>query len=390
MPLHAVRLFLAPLALLLLAALPARAFDTRAASAYVLDLATGTVLYEKNAEIGLPPASMSKLMTLNMLFEALEDGRLAMDTRLRVSEQAQAMGGSTMFLDTSDRPSVEELIQGIIVLSGNDACVVVAEALGGTEAAFAAMMTERAKTLGMENSSFANASGWPHPMQRMSMKDLALLAKRLIEHFPQYYPYFGMAEYAFDNRAPDNRFNRNPLLKMGIGADGLKTGHTSEAGYGLVGSALQGQRRIVFVISGLASEEARAQEAEAIVNWAFRQFTMKTVVRAGTRVAEAGVWLGNNATVGLVAAEDVTLLVPVIQRDGLEADVTWTGPIAAPIVQGQELGRMVIRRDGMADTTVALVAETAVGEAGFVDRLRVAAERALVRVLGGGPAPLTN
>jgi D-alanyl-D-alanine carboxypeptidase (penicillin-binding protein 5/6) len=199
-----------------------------------------------------------------------------------------------------------------------------------------------------------------------------------------------MAEYAFDNRAPDNRFNRNPLLKMGIGADGLKTGHTSEAGYGLVGSALQGQRRIVFVISGLASEEARAQEAEAIVNWAFRQFTMKTVVRAGTRVAEAGVWLGNNATVGLVAAEDVTLLVPVIQRDGLEADVTWTGPIAAPIVQGQELGRMVIRRDGMADTTVALVAETAVGEAGFVDRLRVAAERALVRVLGGGPAPLTN
>lgn len=390
MPLTALRLMIAALALVLVALAPARAFETRAGSAYVLDLATGTVLYEKNAEVALPPASMSKLMTLNMLFEALEDGRLALDTRLRVSERAEAMGGSTMFLDTSDRPSVEELIQGIIVMSGNDACVVVAEALGGTEAAFAAMMTERAQALGMINSSFANASGWPHPMQRMSMKDLALLATRLIERFPQYYPYFAQTEFAYDGRAPDNRFNRNPLLKLGIGADGLKTGHTSEAGYGLVGSALQGKRRIVFVISGLADEEARAQEAEAIVNWAFRQFTMKTVVKAGTRVAEADVWLGNAATVGLVAAEDVTLLVPALQRDGLEADITWTGPVAAPVARGQELGRMVIRRDGMADTTVALMAEDAVGEAGFVDRLRVATDRVLARILGGDTAPLTN
>lgn len=390
MPLTALRLMIAALALVLVALAPARAFETRAGSAYVLDLATGTVLYEKNAEVALPPASMSKLMTLNMLFEALEDGRLALDTRLRVSERAEAMGGSTMFLDTSDRPSVEELIQGIIVMSGNDACVVVAEALGGTEAAFAAMMTERAQALGMINSSFANASGWPHPMQRMSMKDLALLATRLIERFPQYYPYFAQTEFAYDGRAPDNRFNRNPLLKLGIGADGLKTGHTSEAGYGLVGSALQGKRRIVFVISGLADEEARAQEAEAIVNWAFRQFTMKTVVKAGTRVAEADVWLGNAATVGLVAAEDVTLLVPALQRDGLEAEITWTGPVAAPVARGQELGRMVIRRDGMADTTVALMAEDAVGEAGFVDRLRVATDRVLARILGGDTAPLTN
>ncbi len=333
-------------ALVFLAALPARAFDTRATSAYVLDVTTGTVLLERNAEVPLPPASMSKLMTVNMLFEALADGRVTLSTPFGVSDRAANMGGSTMFLTQGDRPTVEDLLQGIIVQSGNDACVAVAEGLAGTEGAFARMMTDRARNMGLENSSFGNASGWPHPMQRMSMKDLALLARHLIVEFPDYYRYFSQTEYHYKDRAPDNRFNRNPLLRLGIGADGLKTGHTQEAGYGLVGSARQGDRRIVFVISGMLSEKERAEEAEAIVNWAFRQFTMKTTVKAGQRVAEAPVWLGSSATVGLVPAEDVNLLIPAGQRGAITATVNWTGPIPAPIAQGQKLAQMVISRDG--------------------------------------------
>lgn len=378
-------------ALVFLAALPARAFETRATSAYVLDVTTGTVLLEKNAEVPLPPASMSKLMTVNMLFEALADGRVTLSTRFGVSDRAANMGGSTMFLTQGDRPTVEDLLQGIIVQSGNDACVVVAEGLAGTEDAFARMMTERARNMGLENSSFGNASGWPHPMQRMSMKDLALLARHLIVEFPDYYRYFSQTEYHYKDRAPDNRFNRNPLLRLGIGADGLKTGHTQEAGYGLVGSARQGDRRIVFVISGMTSEKERAEEAEAIVNWAFRQFTMKTTVKAGQRVAEAPVWLGSSATVGLVPAEDVNLLIPAGQRGAITATVNWTGPIPAPIAQGQKLAQMVVSRDGLSDTVIPLYAEQGVGNAGYTKRLTTAAGKVLKLVLGGdAPPPLAS
>ena len=375
--------------LTLLAALPARAFETRARAALVYDLTTNTVLLEKNADTPLPPASMSKLMTLNMLFEALGDGRVTLDTRFAVSERAQAMGGSTMFLNTSDRPTVEQLIQGIIVNSGNDACVVVAEGLASTEDAFAAQMTERAQALGMKTATFGNASGWPDPRQRMSMRDLAILATRLITEFPQYYHYFSQTEYPFDGRAPDNRFNRNPLLSLGIGADGLKTGHTEEAGYGLVGSATQNGRRIVFVISGLDTMDDRASEAEAIVNWAFRQFAMKTPVRAGVRVAELPVFLGATPGVGLVAAHDMTLLLPAGADDTLKGEISWTSPLEAPVAAGQQLATMLVRREGMDDITVPLYAETSVGSAGFGPRFRLAAEQVLARALGSGgdPAP---
>ncbi len=370
-----------------LAALPARAFETKARAALVYDLTTNTVLLEKNADTPLPPASMSKLMTLNMLFEALRDGRVTLDTRFAVSERAQAMGGSTMFLDTSDRPTVQELIQGIVVNSGNDACVVVAEGLTSTEAAFAEMMTQRAQALGMKTATFGNASGWPDPRQRMSTRDLAILATRLITEFPEYYHYFAQTEYPFDGRAPDNRFNRNPLLSLGIGADGLKTGHTEEAGYGLVGSATQSGRRIVFVISGLTSEDGRAREAEAVVNWAFRQFAMKTPVRAGMRVAELPVFLGAAPAVGLVAAHDLTVLLPVGAGDRLSGEISWTSPLEAPLARGQELASMVVRRDGMDDITVPLYAESAVASAGFGARFRLATERVLEQVVGSGGAP---
>ncbi len=387
-PLLAAFLLLVPASLL-----PARAFETSATGAIVYDITANTILLEKNADVPLPPASMSKLMTLNMLFEALSDGRVSLDTRFGVSPRAQAMGGSTMFLNTSDRPTVEQLIKGIIVNSGNDACVVVAEGLAGSEDTFAAMMTERAKALGMRNSTFANASGWPDPGQRMSMRDLAILATRLITEFPDYYPYFAITEYPFDGRAPDNRHNRNPLLKLGIGADGLKTGHTAEAGYGLVGSAVQGQRRIVFAITGLASQQARAKEAEAIVNWAFRQFTMKTPAKAGQRVAEVPVFLGASETVGIVPAADITFLMPVTANAEITAEITWTGPIEAPVAAGQGLARMTIQRPGLAEVEVPLFAEAAVPKAGFLPRLRAAAGRALALarevMAGDEPVPAT-
>jgi D-alanyl-D-alanine carboxypeptidase (penicillin-binding protein 5/6) len=316
---------------------------------------------------------MSKLMTINMLFEALLDGRVTMDTQFNVSTRAKNMGGSTMFLNERDRPTVRELIHGIIINSGNDACVVVAEGLAGTEDAFARQMTERAAALGMTNSNFANASGWPDPGQRMSMRDLGILARRLIEEFPEYYPIFSETEFNFADRAPANRHNRNPLLKLGGGADGLKTGHTSEAGYGLVGSAKQGDRRVIFVITGLTSETERAEEADRMMNWAFRQFVLKTVIKAGQRVADADVWLGTAPTVGLVAAQDVSMLVPALVRDGVSAEVTYTSPLKAPLAAGAEVGQLVITVPDLPERRIQLVTETAIAQGGFMQRMQKAA-----------------
>jgi serine-type D-Ala-D-Ala carboxypeptidase (penicillin-binding protein 5/6) len=358
--------------LLIVSALPALAFETRARAAWVYDLTTDTVLLEKNAHTPMPPASMSKLMTVNMLFEALKDGRVTLDERFAVSSHAKSMEGSTMFLNERDKPTVEELIQGIVVLSGNDACVVVAEGLAGTEADFAAKMNERAKALGLNDSHFANASGWPDPEHRMSMHDLGRLAVRLITDFPDYYHYFSIKEFPYDGRSPDNRFNRNPLLKMGIGADGLKTGHTEEAGYGLVGSAVKDERRIVFVISGLSSDKERAEEAQRVVDWAFREFTQRTLAKQGQKIADAPVWVGAARTVGLVVEKDLTLLLPSLARGNLKGEVRYSGPIRAPIAAGTKLADLVIDIPGHNPVTVPLVAERDVGAGGFMTRLSTA------------------
>lgn len=358
------------LGLLVASAVPTFAFETNARAAWVYDLTTETLLLEKQADVPLPPASMSKLMTLNMLFEALRDGRVTLDTRFSVSTRAKEMGGSTMFLNETDRPTVEELIQGIIVLSGNDACVTVAEGLAGTEDNFARLMNERAREIGMLNSTFANASGWPNPGQRMSTEDLGILASRLIQEFPEYYGYFGQLEFPYDNRAPQNRYNRNPLLKLSIGADGLKTGHTNEAGYGLVGSAMQGNRRLVFVLAGLTSVAERAQEAERVVNWGFRQFSKKTVARAGQEFARADVWMGAETSVGLVAPEDLSVLLPAQNLQDAVATVVYSGPLEAPITQGDKVAELVIDRGDMAEARLPLVADRSIARGGFGPRLR--------------------
>lgn len=377
------RLF-ALVALTLLAALPARAFETRATAAWVYDMSTQTVLLDRNADTALPPASMSKLMTINMLFEALRDGRVSLDTTFSVSSRAKAMGGSTMFLNEMDRPTVEELIRGMIINSGNDACVVVAEGLAGTEEKFSDEMNKRAKALGMMNSNFVNSSGWPAQGHVMSMRDLGILAKRLIADFPEYYPIFAQTEFNYKDRAPANASNRNPLLRIAAAdwqADGLKTGHTSEAGYGLVGSAVMGERRVIFVITGLATDKDRAEESEAIVNWAFRQFAQKTVATKGTRVAEAPVWLGAAESVGLVPAEDVRLLMPAQVQEGVTAEVIYTGPVKAPVTAGQQLAELIVHIPDLPDARIPLVAETDVPAGGFAKRLTTAAQVLMQRYL---------
>ena len=351
------------------------AFDTQAKAAYVIDQETGTVLLAKKENVALPPASMSKLMTLFIAFEALRDGRLNWDEKLPVSEHAMSYGGSTMFLDTTDRVTVKDLIRGIIVLSGNDACAVLAEALSvdGTEKGFASMMTAKAKKLGMHNSVFANSNGWPHPSQRMSMKDLAIIADHIITDFPKQYLLFSEKEFAFDGRAPSNTQNRNPLLKLDIGADGLKTGHTSEAGYGLVGSAKQGNRRVIFVLTGLESASARAMEAERIVNWSFRHFMSKELRQSNSIIAQADVWMGKSRTVGMTLEAGTSILLPTIGIEEISSKIVYQGPLQAPVVAGQNIGELIILIPGMSQKSFPLVAADSVARGGFISRLRTAA-----------------
>ena len=370
------RHLLSVLAILMASAVPALAqtFETAARTAWIYDETTGTVLLEKNADQPIPPASMSKLMTIYMVFEAIENGQLTLEQTLPVSEHAMSYKGSSMFLNTLDRPTVHDLLRGVIVLSGNDATVVLAEALSpdGTEAGFARLMNDRAEEIGLTGSNLLNSNGWPAEGHVMTAHDLGVLAERLIEDFPDLYPMFAEEEFTFDGRVPANSQNRNPILGLVPGADGLKTGHTEEAGYGLVGSAKQDDRRVIFVITGLPSMDARRTESERLVNWAFRQFSIEDVAEAGTRLAEAEVWMGATPRVGLVLPEDLSVLIPVSGRDAVQAFVSYQGPVQAPITQGQEIAELVLEREGMPDMRLPLVAEADVPKGGFMPRIQTA------------------
>ena len=354
----------------------AYSFDTKARAAYVVDYNSGTILLSKNADLPLPPASMSKLMTLYMTFEFIKAGRLGLDEKLPVSKNAANYTGSTMFLNPTDRVAVIDLIRGIIVLSGNDACAVIAEALSpdGTEAGFAKLMTQRGKQLGLGNSTFKNSNGWPADGHQMSVRDLGILAEKLFTDFPEYYPMFAEQTYEFDGRAPANARNRNPLLGLGIGADGLKTGHTKEAGYGLVGSAKQDGRRIIFVLSGLSTLEDRAQEAETIVNWAFRQFVVEKFATGGSEIGKAKVWNGKSRDVSLVLEKDLNVMLPVLSSTGPSFSVEYIGPIKAPIKKGDRIAELVIRSADLPETRHALLAGNNVFSGGFFVKVRTAGQ----------------
>jgi D-alanyl-D-alanine carboxypeptidase (penicillin-binding protein 5/6) len=368
------------LALLLVAAsLPACAFETTARAAYVIDGTTGAVLLAHNETLEQPPASMSKLMTLTLLFEALADGRLTLDSTFRVSEKAWRMQGSKMFLDLGSEVRVEDLIRGIIVQSGNDACVVVAEALANDEDAFARRMTERGREIGLENSVFLNSTGWPAAGEHMIAKDLVTLARHIIEEFPQFYPYFAETEFTWNGILQQNR---NPLLTLGIGADGLKTGHTEDAGYGLVGSAVQDGRRIIFAVMGLDSMRAREEETERLTKWAFREFRNRSLFAKGAVIGEAEVWLGAERRVPLVAARDVAVTLPATGSAAPVLRIAYRGPVPAPVAEGQEIARLTIAAPGLAPVEVPLLAGRSVPVGGYLVKLRGAAEYVIDRALG--------
>ncbi len=345
-------------------------YGTPAKAALIYDFETDTVLFERDADTPKPPASMSKLMTLYMVFEALREGQIDLDTTFTVSTKARNMGGSTMFLDETDRPTTEELIKGIVVQSGNDACVVVAEGLAGTEEAFAQRMTLRGREIGLEASTFANASGWPHPRHRMSLRDLVKLAALLITEFPEYYRYFALEEFDYDGRSPANRFNRNPVLGIGLGADGLKTGHTEETGYSLVGSAVQNERRLIFAFTGLESAAARRREAEAMIVWGLRQFTIRKLASKGDVIGEIPVWVGSQSSVNAIAGDDIRLPFPTVGQDSVTMHIEYLSPIDAPVAEGAQVAELVVAVPNIPERRVPLVSDREAARGGFIPRVR--------------------
>jgi len=344
----------------------AQELDTPAKHALLMDFETGAVLFEKDAELPMPPASMSKLMTLTLLFEQLKDGRVSLDDKFPVSEYAWRTGGagtdgSTMFAELGSSIRVEDLIQGIIVQSGNDACIIVAEALAGTEDAFAQAMTKRAKELGLNNSHFKNSTGLPDSEQYMSARDLAVLARHIIKDLPEYYHYFGETEYTWNGI---KQHNRNPLIYFNMGADGLKTGHTLASGYGMVGSAIRDGHRLIVVTNGLTSDKQRAEENRRLLEVGFREFKMYDLLAAGAKVDDAEVWGGEAAHVALVVKDPVRVMLPRSARPGLKVAVRYNGPIPAPVAAGQEIGTLDVTAPGAVPISVPVYAGARVDRVG--------------------------
>ncbi len=347
----------------------AQTVDTSAEFAYLIDLSSDTVLMEKKADVPTAPASMSKMMTVLMVFERLKSGTLSMDDTFPVSEKAWRKGGSKMFVEVGSRVSVEDLLRGIIVQSGNDACIVVAEGLAGSEAAFAAEMTARAQEIGLEDSYFTNSTGWPEDGHEMSARDLARVAGFLIEEYPDYYRMFAEKTFEYHDI---RQSNRNPLLYDGTGADGLKTGHTEEAGYGLTASAKRGDRRLILVLNGMDSAETRAREAERLLEWGFRYFEAYPLFKTGQVVEHAPVWLGDRETVPMVLDQDLTVTLSRSARSGMEVSIRYEAPIASPVRKGNRIGTLVVTAPDTDPVERPLVAQSdveALGPAGRVLRL---------------------
>ncbi len=364
----------------LLLAPAARADTTIAPHAILIDGTTGTVLLEKDADTPLPPASMSKLMTVLMVFERLKAGVLSMDQTFPVSHKAWKMGGSKTFVRVNRRVSVADLLRGVIVQSGNDASIVIAEGISGSEEAFAEAMTARARELGLASANFTNATGWPHPQHEISPRDLARLAQILVTGFPEYYGMFAEREFEFNKI---KQRNRNPLLGRVPGADGLKTGHTNASGYGLTASAERDGRRLYLVLNGLKNSRPRARESERLIEWGFREFAAYPLLKRGETVEKAAVWLGSVDRVPLVPGSDVVLSLKRQARSGLKASVRWTGPVVAPVKEGQQLAVLRLEAPGIQPVEHPLYAGTDVERVGFFGRIF---ERMRAMIFGFDPA----
>lgn len=336
---------------------PARAqIDTIAKQAIIVDADTGAILLEKAANDKMPTSSMSKVMTMYMVFEALKQEHLKLADSLLVSEKAWKTGmteGSRMFIQVGTNVKVEDLIRGVIVQSGNDASVALAEGVAGTEQAFVDAMNVRAKELGLANSHFMNADGMPDPEHYSTARDLAVLAFRIMKDFPEYYHYFGEKDFTYNKI---KQANRDPLLGRVPGADGLKTGHTEAAGYGLIGSAKRDGRRLILVMNGLASEKDRQEEGIKLMEWAFRNFENKKILSKGETVDSAKVWLGREAQVPLVAATDLTVVLPRAKRSDLKLTVKYNGPVKAPVSAGDKIAKLLVEVPDQKPVEVELLA----------------------------------
>ncbi len=314
---------------------------TIAREAYMIDFDTGAVLMDKNGDARMPTSSMSKTMTIYMAFEALKNGKLTLDTKLPVSEKAWRMQGSKMFVELGSAIAVEDLIRGIIIQSGNDATIVLAEGIAGSEEDFAELMNRKAKEIGMNNSNFVNASGWPDPEHYSTAKDLATLATRVIRDFPEYYPYYAEKEFTWHNI---RQGNRNPLLYRNLGADGLKTGHAEEAGagYGMIGSAMRDGRRVIMVVNGLTDMQSRAQESARLIEWGLRSFDNVKLFSAGDTVDQAFVAMGQVEQVPLVTDADILITIPKAVKNDLKVSLSYKGPLVAPVKKGDQVGTLQI------------------------------------------------
>jgi D-alanyl-D-alanine carboxypeptidase (penicillin-binding protein 5/6) len=339
---------------------PAKAtggMDTQSGHAFIIELETGAVLLDKGADERIPPASMSKIMTAYAVFDMLKQGRASLEDELPVSERAWRLQGSKMFVPIGGRIKIDDLLKGMIIQSGNDACLVLAEGLAGSEEAFVELMNQKAKDIGLKDSHFTNVSGLPDPNHYMTARDLAALSIRTIKDFPEYYHYYGQVDYEFNNI---KQGNRNPLLYKGMGADGLKTGHTEEAGYSLTASVARDDRRIILVLGGLPTMKARAQESERLIEWAFREFNDYKLFAPGDKVEDAEVWLGSEPKVPLTVARDLVITMPRKSRKDMKVTVEYDRPIPAPVSKGQMVGKIIVTAPDMPPAEATLVAASSV------------------------------
>ncbi len=356
--------------------------DTKAKHVILMDAESGAVLFEKAADELTPPASMSKIMTMIMVFEALKRGELTLDDEFHISEDAwrrggASSGGSTMYAELNSSVRLEDLIKGVIIQSGNDACIAIAEGLAGSEQAFSDLMTQRARELGLEQSVFINSTGLPHPEHLVTVRELAMLARYQITELSEYYHYYSQTKFVWNNISQNNR---NPLLYQNIGADGLKTGYIRASGYGLVASAVRNNKRLILVMNGLKSTKERSSEARKLIDWGFRFFKTYTLFKYKEKIGRARIWGGTQSWVGLRAKREIRLMLSPVDRKKIRAVLVYKGPVAAPIKQGDELGKIRFISDENTIAEIPLFATEDVGESTIMNR---AIDTLKFMVLGG-------
>jgi serine-type D-Ala-D-Ala carboxypeptidase (penicillin-binding protein 5/6) len=361
-------------------------FQTGAPTAILIEAESGSVLYEKNADMLVPPASLSKLMTTEVVLNQIKDGKLQPSDEFAVSENAWRRGGapshtSSMFAPIHSRVSVDNLLHSVIIQSGNDACIVLAEGIAGSEQKFAELMTKRARELGLSKSTFGNSNGLPDPKQLMTARELALLARHIVLTYPDYYHLYGESEFTWNKI---RQMNRNPLLAMNIGADGLKTGFIKEAGYGLVGSAVQNGIRLIVVINGAKTDKERAEEAKKLIEWGFHNFRAEPLFAEGQTIAEAKTYGGERSHVPLTADRVVSLMVSRTAREKIIARVVYSGPVPAPVEKGQPIGTLKVWRSDALVLEVPLQAAERVETGSFAQRALDAATELVIGLFRAG------